>query len=91
MRYIQRGVFRLWLAKQRQRIDASDTRTNHRTDSELLSHGNSRPLEYKWKDLNRILRHAKPNPALLTSMDNRLIREARAFDMNKSKIQHQQL
>ncbi|GJZ06286.1 ATP-dependent DNA helicase PIF1-like protein [Tanacetum coccineum] len=33
----------------------------------------------------------QPNPALLTSVDNRLIREARAFDMNKSKIQHQQL
>ncbi|GJW83045.1 putative PIF1 DNA helicase/replication protein A1-like protein [Tanacetum coccineum] len=33
----------------------------------------------------------QPNPALLTSVDNRLIREARAFDMNNSKIQHQQL
>nr|GEX18439.1 hypothetical protein [Tanacetum cinerariifolium] len=33
----------------------------------------------------------QPNPTLLTSMDNRLIREARAFDMNKSRIQHQQL
>ncbi|GKB36720.1 DNA helicase PIF1, ATP-dependent [Tanacetum coccineum] len=33
----------------------------------------------------------QPNPTLLTSVDNRLIREARAFDMNKSRIQHQQL
>ncbi|GKB16804.1 DNA helicase PIF1/RRM3 [Tanacetum coccineum] len=33
----------------------------------------------------------QPNTALLTSVDNRLIREARAFDMNKSKIQHQEL
>ncbi|GKC75784.1 ATP-dependent DNA helicase PIF1-like protein [Tanacetum coccineum] len=33
----------------------------------------------------------QPNQALLTSVDNRLIREARAFDMNKSRIQHQQL
>ncbi|GJY32539.1 ATP-dependent DNA helicase PIF1-like protein [Tanacetum coccineum] len=33
----------------------------------------------------------RPNRALLTNMDNHLIREALAFDMNKSKIQHQQL
>ncbi|GKC08803.1 ATP-dependent DNA helicase PIF1-like protein [Tanacetum coccineum] len=33
----------------------------------------------------------QPNPTLLTSVDNRLIREARAFDMNKSRIQHQEL
>ncbi|GJU24820.1 ATP-dependent DNA helicase PIF1-like protein [Tanacetum coccineum] len=33
----------------------------------------------------------QPNPALLTSVDNRLIREAQAFDMNKSRIQHQEL
>ncbi|GKE21208.1 ATP-dependent DNA helicase PIF1-like protein [Tanacetum coccineum] len=33
----------------------------------------------------------QPNPALLTSVDNRLLREARAFDMNKSRIQHQEL
>ncbi|GJV41874.1 ATP-dependent DNA helicase PIF1-like protein [Tanacetum coccineum] len=33
----------------------------------------------------------RPNHALLTNMDNHLIREALAFDMNKSKIQHQQL
>nr|GEW23270.1 ATP-dependent DNA helicase PIF1-like [Tanacetum cinerariifolium] len=33
----------------------------------------------------------QPNPTLLTSVDNHLIREAQAFDMNKSRIQHQQL
>nr|GEX58342.1 helicase [Tanacetum cinerariifolium] len=33
----------------------------------------------------------RPNPKLLTNMDNRLIREALDFDMNKSKIEHQQL
>ncbi|GJR09502.1 ATP-dependent DNA helicase PIF1 [Tanacetum coccineum] len=33
----------------------------------------------------------RPNPKLLTNMDNRLIREALEFDMNKSKIEHQQL
>ncbi|GKE58119.1 ATP-dependent DNA helicase PIF1-like protein, partial [Tanacetum coccineum] len=33
----------------------------------------------------------RPNPKLVTNMDNRLIREALAFDMNKSKIEHQQL
>ncbi|GKA75167.1 ATP-dependent DNA helicase PIF1-like protein, partial [Tanacetum coccineum] len=32
-----------------------------------------------------------PNPNLLTNMDNRLIREALDFDMNKSKKEHQQL
>ncbi|GJU86596.1 ATP-dependent DNA helicase PIF1-like protein [Tanacetum coccineum] len=31
----------------------------------------------------------QPNPALLTNMDNRLIREALAFDMDKSRILHQ--
>ncbi|GKD33726.1 ATP-dependent DNA helicase PIF1-like protein [Tanacetum coccineum] len=31
----------------------------------------------------------QPNPTLLTSVDNRLIREARAFDINKSRIPHQ--
>ncbi|GJU80274.1 ATP-dependent DNA helicase PIF1-like protein [Tanacetum coccineum] len=33
----------------------------------------------------------QPNPRLLTNMDNRLIREALAFDMNKSKVEHEQL
>ncbi|GJX95035.1 DNA helicase PIF1, ATP-dependent [Tanacetum coccineum] len=33
----------------------------------------------------------RPNPKLLTNMDNRLIREALEFDMNKSRIEHQQL
>ncbi|GKA10835.1 ATP-dependent DNA helicase PIF1-like protein [Tanacetum coccineum] len=33
----------------------------------------------------------QPNSALLTNMDNRLIREALDFDMNKSIILHQQL
>ncbi|GKB60690.1 hypothetical protein Tco_0916876, partial [Tanacetum coccineum] len=33
----------------------------------------------------------QPNPMLLTNMDNRLIREALAFDMNKSKVKHEQL
>ncbi|PWA61254.1 hypothetical protein CTI12_AA376670 [Artemisia annua] len=32
-----------------------------------------------------------PDPKLLTNMDNRLIREALAYDMYKSKIEHQQL
>ncbi|GJZ68071.1 DNA helicase PIF1, ATP-dependent [Tanacetum coccineum] len=31
----------------------------------------------------------RPNPKLLTNMDNRLIREALEFDMNKSRIEHQ--
>ncbi|GJS86701.1 DNA helicase PIF1, ATP-dependent [Tanacetum coccineum] len=31
------------------------------------------------------------NPQLLTNMDNRLIREALNFDMNKSRIEHQRL
>ncbi|GJV66231.1 ATP-dependent DNA helicase PIF1-like protein [Tanacetum coccineum] len=31
------------------------------------------------------------NPKLLTNMDNRLIREALAFDMHKSELEHQQL
>nr|GEV86403.1 ATP-dependent DNA helicase PIF1-like [Tanacetum cinerariifolium] len=33
----------------------------------------------------------KPNPKMVTNMENRLIREALAFDMNKSKTEHQQL
>ncbi|GJT03613.1 ATP-dependent DNA helicase PIF1-like protein [Tanacetum coccineum] len=33
----------------------------------------------------------RPNPKFLTNMDNRLIREALEFDMNKSIIEHQQL
>nr|GEX39510.1 ATP-dependent DNA helicase PIF1-like [Tanacetum cinerariifolium] len=33
----------------------------------------------------------QPNPKLLTNMDNHLIREALAFDMHKSKHEHQQL
>ena len=33
----------------------------------------------------------RPNPKLLTNMDNRLIREALDFDMNSSKIEHDQL
>ncbi|PWA53848.1 hypothetical protein CTI12_AA438830 [Artemisia annua] len=33
----------------------------------------------------------RPNPKLLTNMDNRLIREALDFDMNRSKIEHEQL
>ncbi|GJY16886.1 ATP-dependent DNA helicase PIF1-like protein [Tanacetum coccineum] len=32
-----------------------------------------------------------PNPNVLTNMDNRLIREALDFDLNKSKKEHQQL
>nr|GEV08316.1 serine-threonine/tyrosine-protein kinase catalytic domain-containing protein [Tanacetum cinerariifolium] len=39
----------------------------------------------KFQDLPR------PNPKLLTNIDNRLIREALEFDMNKSKIKDQQL
>nr|GEY55338.1 ATP-dependent DNA helicase PIF2 [Tanacetum cinerariifolium] len=34
---------------------------------------------------------SQPNPKLLTNMDNRLIREALAFDMHKRKLKHQQL
>ncbi|GJU82851.1 ATP-dependent DNA helicase PIF1-like protein [Tanacetum coccineum] len=33
----------------------------------------------------------RPNPQLLTNMDNRLIREALNFDMNKSRIEHERL
>ncbi|GJY58827.1 uncharacterized protein Tco_0458719, partial [Tanacetum coccineum] len=33
----------------------------------------------------------QPNPKLLTNMENHLIREALAFDMHKSKLEHQQL
>ncbi|GJR42851.1 negative regulator of systemic acquired resistance [Tanacetum coccineum] len=33
----------------------------------------------------------QPNPKLLTNIDNHLIREALEFDMNKSRIEHQQL
>ncbi|GKA08652.1 hypothetical protein Tco_0687983 [Tanacetum coccineum] len=33
----------------------------------------------------------QPNLKLLSNMDNRLIREALAFDMHKSKLEHQQL
>ncbi|GJW14973.1 ATP-dependent DNA helicase PIF1-like protein [Tanacetum coccineum] len=33
----------------------------------------------------------QPNPRLLTNMNNHLIREALAFDMNKSKVEHEQL
>ncbi|GKD66610.1 ATP-dependent DNA helicase PIF1-like protein, partial [Tanacetum coccineum] len=33
----------------------------------------------------------RPNPKLLTNLDNRLIREALEFDINKSRIEHQQL
>ncbi|GJV81518.1 ATP-dependent DNA helicase PIF1-like protein [Tanacetum coccineum] len=33
----------------------------------------------------------QPNPALLTNLDNRLIREALDFDFKKSKIEHQHL
>ena len=33
----------------------------------------------------------RPNPKLLTNMDNRLIREALDFDMKTSKIEHEQL
>nr|GEY54699.1 ATP-dependent DNA helicase PIF1-like [Tanacetum cinerariifolium] len=33
----------------------------------------------------------RPNLQLLTNMDNRLIKEALEFDMNKSKMEHQQL
>ncbi|GJX64748.1 ATP-dependent DNA helicase PIF1-like protein [Tanacetum coccineum] len=33
----------------------------------------------------------KPNPKLVTNMDNRLIKEALAFDTNKIKTEHQQL
>ena len=32
-----------------------------------------------------------PNPKLVTNLDNRLIREALDYDMNKSKTEHQQL
>ena len=32
-----------------------------------------------------------PDPRLLTNLDNRLIREALDYDMNKSRIEHQQL
>ncbi|GJV80370.1 ATP-dependent DNA helicase PIF1-like protein [Tanacetum coccineum] len=33
----------------------------------------------------------RPNPILVTNIDNCLIRETLAFDMNQSKIEHQQL
>nr|GEV52693.1 hypothetical protein [Tanacetum cinerariifolium] len=33
----------------------------------------------------------QPNPKLLTNIDNRLIREALAFNIHKSKLEHQQL
>ncbi|GJU68232.1 ATP-dependent DNA helicase PIF1 [Tanacetum coccineum] len=33
----------------------------------------------------------RPNPGLLTNLDNRLIREALDFDVNKSKVEHEQL
>ncbi|GJV48680.1 hypothetical protein Tco_1438892 [Tanacetum coccineum] len=33
----------------------------------------------------------KPDPSLLTNMDNRLIREALDFDIKKSKFEHQHL
>ncbi|GJV97144.1 ATP-dependent DNA helicase PIF1-like protein [Tanacetum coccineum] len=33
----------------------------------------------------------QPNPTLLTNLDNCLIREALAFDVNKSKVEHEQL
>ncbi|GJX13490.1 ATP-dependent DNA helicase PIF1-like protein [Tanacetum coccineum] len=59
------------------------------TDSELLFAGDSRSIEHEWKNFNGISRLTSPNPALLTNMDNHLIREALAFDMNKSKILHQ--
>ncbi|GKB61871.1 ATP-dependent DNA helicase PIF1-like protein [Tanacetum coccineum] len=48
----------------------------------LNRHGRS--LTY-FKDLPQI------NPTLLTNLDNRLIREALAFDVNKSKVEHEQL
>ncbi|GKB37272.1 ATP-dependent DNA helicase PIF1-like protein [Tanacetum coccineum] len=53
--------------------------------------GNSRTVEKKRKDFNRFHDLPQPNPKLLTNMDNRLIREALAFDMHKSKLDHQQL
>ncbi|GJW73513.1 hypothetical protein Tco_0132883 [Tanacetum coccineum] len=33
----------------------------------------------------------QPNPKLLTNLDNRLLREALAFDVNKSKVEHEKL
>ncbi|GJU56648.1 ATP-dependent DNA helicase PIF1-like protein [Tanacetum coccineum] len=43
------------------------------------------------QDLSDFSDLPKPNPKLVTNMENRLIREALAFDMNKSKTEHQQL
>ncbi|GKA11320.1 AT-hook motif-containing protein [Tanacetum coccineum] len=48
-------------------------------------------LNTNGRALSEFIDMPQPNPALLTSVDNRLLREARAFDMNKSRIQHQEL
>nr|GEU91598.1 hypothetical protein [Tanacetum cinerariifolium] len=76
----------------------SSTRKNPnvRPDSETLYVARSRKKVEAMKAkkvwaLSEFTDMPQPNPALLTSVDNRLIREARAFDIIKSMIQHQEL
>ncbi|GJT77422.1 ATP-dependent DNA helicase PIF1-like protein [Tanacetum coccineum] len=55
--------------------------------------------EENWTALSKDILHKKgyfpdllrPNPRLLTNLDNRLIREALDFDVNKSRAKHAQL
>ncbi|GKF09184.1 ATP-dependent DNA helicase PIF1-like protein, partial [Tanacetum coccineum] len=48
-------------------------------------------LNRKGRSLANFQELPRPNPTLLTHMDNRLIREALDFDIKKSKIEHDQL
>ncbi|GJV04455.1 helicase [Tanacetum coccineum] len=71
----------------------------------LLFYDVSRPLqqwEQTWELLSedilckkrklfKLLELSRPNPTLLTQMDNRLIRKAMDFDIKTSKIEHDQL
>ncbi|GKC44699.1 ATP-dependent DNA helicase PIF1 [Tanacetum coccineum] len=61
----------------------------------------NRPLqlwEENWATLSEDILHKKEfqdiprlNPGLLTNLENRLIRETLEFDVNKSKVEHEQL
>nr|GEW45233.1 helicase [Tanacetum cinerariifolium] len=47
--------------------------------------------KHEWKIFNILSRSSMPQPTIANNMENRLIREALNFDMNKSRIEHERL